>query len=405
MDTYTSYLTVRELLSFPHIGAHTILAGKEGLNRRVKYCNILDYQLAPDTKGKYQFMFESKSFVITTFMYAKDREHLITDAFRRLESLDISAVAIRNVFHIKIPEEALRFANASKLPVILLEDTRDNDVDSLIITVHDALDVKSSSAAQNALASEILNEQLDEAQLMRRVYRIFPTIGTHHRVDYYKPEEPILEAKWLEISNLIQASPSPFKDCCRYRDGFFLFHSMDESNWTDVKNYTDPVILKLRHMFPNCKIGVSWIYHHPVRLKYSMEEAFFTASIMKEGGQALRFNDTGSFKLLLNAGNDMRMQEYSNDILNSLYTYDATKNGKLIATLNGFIECEGNIHKLSADMNLHENTIRQRLEKIKDVTGLDYKKPSHYEQLSIAVKIRICLEVYNYEGVPKIPFN
>jgi len=39
-------------------------------------------------------------------------------------------------------------------------------------------------------------------------------------------------------------------------------------------------------------------------------------------------------------------------------------------------------------MEQHENTIRQRLKKIEDLTGLNYRNPDHYEQLSISVKIR-----------------
>ena len=91
---------------------------------------------------------------------------------------------------------------------------------------------------------------------------------------------------------------------------------------------------------------------------------------------------------ILDVADDYRVQEFCNDTLQPIINYDENENGKLIQTLFGLIQCQGDIRRLASDLGQHENTIRQRLKKIEDLTGLNYRNPDHYEQLSIAVKIR-----------------
>ncbi len=66
--------------------------------------------------------------------------------------------------------------------------------------------------------------------------------------------------------------------------------------------------------------------------------------------------------------------------------YDISYSSKLYETLTSLIECNGNISALSAKLFQHENTLRHRLKKIQDITGLDFKNSEEYEQLSIAIK-------------------
>ena len=134
-------------------------------------------------------------------------------------------------------------------------------------------------------------------------------------------------------------------------------------------------------------------------MKYAIEEALQAASI-RRGEGVMRYADIGVYRVLFKASDDYRMKEFSNDILQPVFDYDAGKNGCLTQTLFGLVECNRNIHALSIRLNQHENTIRQRLTRIQSLTNLDYRKIEHYEQMSLAVKIHNCIKRWT-----KLPLN
>ena len=116
-------ISLCKLLEFSKFQGMTLIAGEDGLDKLVRRCTLLEYQFHPEMKSKYYYTsFGEGDMVFTTFMYAVDNEHLIVDAIKRLYSLEVAAIVIKNVFHIRLPESFLRFANNFRIPVFLVDD-------------------------------------------------------------------------------------------------------------------------------------------------------------------------------------------------------------------------------------------------------------------------------------------
>lgn len=379
-------IPLKKLLEFPPFSNMTLLAGEDGLDKTIRRCVPLDYQFHPDMKSKYYYTsFFEGDLVYTTFTYAHGNEHLILDALKRLYSLEVSALIIKNVFHLKFPESFIRFANNFKIPVFLIEDSPENNISDLILSLEDALNITTNASLQNICIDELLKQELDSNAIKRYAYRLYPSIGPDYRVDYYRLEDPVDETFWTKVQNII-AKAGPRKACCRYQNGIFLFHSLYNDNWSLIAENTDPLIQEIRALSDQWYIGFGWIHHKIDAFKHGIEEAYRASTLLKEPG-SMRFGNMGIYRLLY-AIDDYRIQEFSNDTLQAIFNYDESENGKLIQTLYGLIDCQGDVKKLAAAMEQHENTIRQRLKKIEDLTGLNYRNPDHYEQLSISVKIR-----------------
>lgn len=178
-----------------------------------------------------------------------------------------------------------------------------------------------------------------------------------------------------------------------------MFHTLDNTCWDKIAKNQDATIQQVQELLPHCIIGISWIHHRLDGMKYAIEEALQATAGHKTEG-IMRYADLGIYRILFKAAEDYRMKEFSNDILQPVFDYDAEKNGSLAQTLFGLVECGRNIHMLAIKLNQHENTIRQRLNRVEALTKLDYKNIEQYEQLSIAVKIHNCLG-----GWTKLPIN
>ena len=298
------------------------------------------------------------------------------------------------MYHIHLPESVTRFANAAKFPIFLVEETPAYAFSEVVRSFYEILDLRSDSSVKEKLADELLNQDLGREELIHKTLLIYPSIGQHYRADFYLPHEPVPSETWREVVSAVWDAPRPFKTCFRYRAGLFLLHTLDATCWSEIAGNTDETVLKLRRLLPNCAVGISLIHHMPDGLPAAMEEALQAAAINRGSG-FLRYDALGTYRILLRAARDYRMQEFSDEVLQPVFFYDAEENGRLIQTLFGLVECGRNLHQLSEKLQQHENTLRQRMARVASLTGLDFRNIEQYEQLSMAVKIHQCIAMYD----------
>ena len=60
----------------------------------------------------------------------------------------------------------------------------------------------------------------------------------------------------------------------------------------------------------------------------------------------------------------------------NLYEFDKQKNGELIETLECFLNNKQSLKQTSKQMFVHYRTVSYRLEKIKEISGMDFDNPA-----------------------------
>lgn len=61
------------------------------------------------------------------------------------------------------------------------------------------------------------------------------------------------------------------------------------------------------------------------------------------------------------------------ELLEPLVVYDAERGSDLIRTLTVFFECSENASEAADRLFLHRNSVTYRLERVRELTGLDYR--------------------------------
>ncbi len=99
------------------------------------------------------------------------------------------------------------------------------------------------------------------------------------------------------------------------------------------------------------------------------------------------YDDLGIFRILSYEELQPELQQFYKEILEPLVKYDKEKGTELIETLRKYFECAGNLKKVSEEMYTHYNTVIYRIQRIKEITGIDFEDYDDRLNFQISLKI------------------
>ena len=102
----------------------------------------------------------------------------------------------------------------------------------------------------------------------------------------------------------------------------------------------------------------------------------------------LAFEATGAYRLLLPAMSEDpgELQRFYAETVEPLVAYDDQYETDLVQTLETFLECDGNVANTASRLFTHRHTIRYRLERVRDLCGLDVSSTDGREKLGLGLK-------------------
>ena len=102
----------------------------------------------------------------------------------------------------------------------------------------------------------------------------------------------------------------------------------------------------------------------------------------------LAFEETGAYRLLLSAmsENPAELQRFYAETVEPLVAYDEQYATDLVATVEAFLEADGNVAGTAQRLFTHRHTIRYRLERVRELCGLDVGSSDGREKLSLGLK-------------------
>jgi sugar diacid utilization regulator len=138
-------------------------------------------------------------------------------------------------------------------------------------------------------------------------------------------------------------------------------------------------------------IGRSRIAEDPADLTRAAGEALLAANVAQgaaDGVASLAFEQTGAYRLLLSAmsENPNELQRFYAETVEPLVAYDEQYETDLVRTLETFLEADGNVAGTAQRLFTHRHTIYYRLERVRELSGLDVSSSDGREKLSLGLK-------------------
>ena len=388
-------ITLKDLILTENLNDLKLIAGKNGLNNKISGCSILDFQFDKELNIlKPENYFESQQLILTSFLYAKNNEFLILDALKKLIERKACGLAINNIYKIPINDVIIKTANSKNFPIFLFKNSNIR-FENVILSIN-----KNINQLKNTLHFEkIIDKILYNDNVIENVYKLYPIINELYICVYFK-FSTICNIKTLNKDLhyiLSQVIPNEVDYVqYKYKNGSLLIISFDRINSNENLNKIKSIFETNNKEYKECVWGISNIHNNVNNMNLAIQECIFASAYAKYVNMPYaRYIDLGVYRLILPHCNSTEYIEYENTIISQIENQDSSNSTMLINTLTDFIKFNGNIHNMAKETKQHENTIRNKLEKIKNITGLDFKKPYDYEQLSIAIKIHISRKIVN----------
>ncbi len=162
-----------------------------------------------------------------------------------------------------------------------------------------------------------------------------------------------------------------------YKGYFTVF--LPSSRNTDAATFTKQInalLEELQSSFPrySLQVGIGNCYGNLSAAALSYREALQSLTAIKtgliKGKKFLFYKDLGAYQLLLEITDQELLKRFCAGSATLLFNYDRQKNKELLKTLQVYLK-HININRTAAELFVHRHTVKYRLKKIFELTGID----------------------------------
>ena len=135
-------------------------------------------------------------------------------------------------------------------------------------------------------------------------------------------------------------------------------------------------------------VGLSSRYSSPDELRRALEEAELVLEVSRDGhGPGDEIGDT-TYRLLFRvlASHPEEVRSFFEDTVAPVVRYDEQYSTDLVTTLTAYLENNCNMNATAASIYAHRHTVSYRLERIRELSGLDPLTSEDRERLGLGLK-------------------
>lgn len=304
--------------------------------------------------------------------------------------------------------------------VVKLNDGYFNDLERItisaaktvvaLIILNERSLLASEERLRGDLLEDIINRRCSEDILSRRFkYLGYPssnytayiisadtTSGVFFQINEFK--DPMITDKLLGIiRHYLKLSQCKYIIKNKAEKILVLLHVKNDMEKEKIKN-TFLLIQKsiTSELSVSISIGFGCNYNKLTDVKKSFweaEKALKVGRYVWKKDYIIGYEELGIYRLFVEKTDPEEIKRHYAYTVGGIITYDEKFNGDLFNTLETYYDCDKNITKTANQLFIHRHTLRYRLNKIKEITGLDPNKSK--DGLILAVGILIF-----YLGLP-----
>ncbi|MEW9082485.1 PucR family transcriptional regulator [Caldanaerobacter subterraneus] len=372
-------ITVEDALKLKGLDKARLVAGEKGIKRRIQRVSVIECPESPE-------LFAAGDFFITAFYAFKDDEKAQFDIVKSLVDSGSSGLCIIDLYLSDVSDEIKQYANNVGYPIIILP----NDVPygEIITNIMNAIIQSKEETIKEMLIDKLVNTDRNKEEIIEIVKQINP--------NFKEKMVAIFSRNWSrDVYKDILLLTTKIKiyshwSLVKYRGGILFILTFYQENKSQVEFYIKEYLKELTNIDENFKIGISNFHEGFHEFGIGIEEALIAVEISEKlnDRKMVFYRDLGLYKLLLPLKDQPEIKSFKEEIINPIKKYDKENSTNLLKTAISYVENDGDLYKTAKDMFQHVNTIRYRINKIKEILHMEHLNNNNfYEQLSIAIKI------------------
>jgi PucR family transcriptional regulator, purine catabolism regulatory protein len=136
-------------------------------------------------------------------------------------------------------------------------------------------------------------------------------------------------------------------------------------------------------------VGLSSFYADPAEFGRAIQEAELVLDVLRQSDAPIAQDiGTGTYRLLFRvlASHPEEVRSFYEDTVAPIVRYDDQYRTDLVGTLEAYLEQNCNMNATAATIYAHRHTVAYRLERVKELTGLDPMLSEDRERLGLGLK-------------------
>ncbi|PSK06681.1 CdaR family transcriptional regulator, partial [Brevibacillus sp. NRRL NRS-603] len=155
---------------------------------------------------------------------------------------------------------------------------------------------------------------------------------------------------------------------------------------TFTKQLAQPVFAGIGRYHPE-REGIVRSYREAL---VSLQTALHSASRANAASLRVKiYHDLGLERIMYAVDPATEAQAFAEECLGKIQNYDREKNGQLLQTLQVFLQADGNYAEAARRLYVHKNTIKYRIQLIREWTGLNAENGHDQMLLRIAITAHV----------------
>lgn len=369
-------VVLKEILKLDYCSHFKLIAGKKGLEKEIRTVGILEDERVEELNR----VFFSGDFVLTTFYHIKDEPEEIIKVIKAFVKLNIVGIAIKEKYFQVLPDAVLAYADKEGFPIFTYG--KDINTEQIIFALLKALKDEEDDTYMASKVHGILSGNMSKQIIRKIALEINSSFRQNVLVSYFQRTDDNKTAV-----SMINSGPyrDKFSTAISYKEGILIITSFEDTPVEINRFYEQNGI-----DYKQNAIGVSGKAYKLDQLDTAIKEALYAFKVSEMDTKGLlSYNHLGIYQMILPVIENDTVRAFKNSIIDPLMHYDTRYNSALLETIKAFVLNHGDYKNTAEALFQHKNTVRYRVNKGKELLDLDESYGSFYEQVSLAIRIKI----------------
>lgn len=377
-------ITIGDILKESPFKQYDLLAGHTGITNEVRHVSV--FETGPEQNDDVSP--RTKVFYLTSLYYQRNDAQSMIQYLQRIDQFKASGLCVIDDYITEFPNEVIGFCNARAIPLLLVD--HDIPYADMISAVMELLILsQQKKIAENKLKA-LENSSLNSIEVKEVLKDLNPL---------FKPQVTVLYTTPSTGSAWKGTTVDPFIDsvndtsvnfACEYKRGILIILSHNEISARRYQKMLDTALKTIDQLLPQAKTGVS----NDLLLSetgQAVSQAITCVQIHQNDGanQHIFYQNLGLLRLLASFLGNKELDCFYNETIQLVLDYDLQFHTHLFETLQSFIKDNCSYTAAAKDLAVHENTIRYRIDKIRELLGFSDSSMEMFHTLDVALKIHV----------------
>ena len=372
------YITVRSILKEPVFEDAKVLSGKQFLENKVSRVSVFDCPFTPSVLEAG--IIEAGDLFLSGLNQFTDRPEQLNIFLSLLANANCSALFITNEHSMLITPDIAALSDRLGLPIIEFQE----DIPYAVVmdTINKLTILEFRHAINGLWLNRLLFENISSIDRLDVLHSINPKFEHCMQIFMLKGKSNSISTQ-NELFTLFAAKD---RDSYIYYDDVHYFLLSDSSE-SALQKKMQTYKQFLPQFFTDYSIGISMIHNIAEAVSCLRESKLLLDIAGTLHYSVLEYASDSLFHLVLPLKDTPALNYYRDNFLKKLHANESENGSVLFTTMKEFVLCKGSYAQTASNLNQHENTIRYRINKIRQMFQMEDDPISFYSTISMLTMI------------------